>query len=86
MSGIGRYDASGNEPVTMGRATVRIVTDKAVLVATDGGREHWIPQKGIHEDSEVYGIDVDGRRQARGDNGTLIVKRWIAREKGWVSE
>jgi hypothetical protein len=81
-----RYDPSGDEPVKMGPATVQVVTDKAVLVRSGGGREHWVPFSGIHDDSEVYGRDVDGRKQARGDSGTLIVKRWFARSKGWTSE
>lgn len=81
-----RYDPSGDEPVKMGTATVQAVTAKAVLVRSGGGREHWIPKSGIHDDSEVYGTDDYGKQQARGSSGTLIVKRWFARKEGWTSE
>lgn len=86
MSLGGRYDPSGNEPVRMGAATVQVVTAKAVLVRSSRGIEHWIPFSGVHDDSEIFGKDEQGYTQRRGETGTLIVKRWFARSKGWTTE
>lgn len=47
-------------------------TPKAILVAIKG-KEHWIPQSQIDEDSEVY---------KDGDQGTLIIKSWLAEKLG----
>jgi hypothetical protein len=47
-------------------------TDKALLVEVEG-REIWIPQSQVDDDSEVY---------EEGQTGTLIVSDWIADEKG----
>lgn len=42
-------------------------TAKAILVVING-KEHWIPQSQVHDDSEVW---------KKGDSGTLVVKaRW----------
>ena len=81
-----RYDPSGDEPVAMGTATVQAVTAKAVLVRSGGGREHWIPFSAITDDIEIFGKDEQGHTQRRGETGTLIVKRWFARSKGWTPE
>ena len=34
-----------------------------------------VPVSGIHDDSEVY---------RPGDDGTLVVKDWLAEDNGWV--
>lgn len=47
-------------------------TDKAILVSVQGA-ELWIPQSHVTDDSEVY--------QA-GDEGTLVITKWIAEQKG----
>lgn len=47
-------------------------TELAILVEF-GGREEWIPQSQIDDDSEVW---------ADGDSGTLTVSQWIAEQKG----
>lgn len=46
-------------------------TDKALLCLIDG-KEVWIPRSQIHEDSEVYEDDHEGK---------LVVSEWIAKEK-----
>jgi len=51
-------------------------TEKALLVEIEG-EEVWVPKSVVHDDSEVYAED---------DQGTLVVKRWWAREKGLVDE
>lgn len=38
------------------------------------GDEHWLPKKGIHDDSEVYEKDHEGK---------LVVKAWLAKKEGW---
>jgi hypothetical protein len=48
------------------------VSEKAILVDIDG-TEVWIPQSQVHEDSEVF---------AKGDDGKLVITKWIARQKG----
>jgi hypothetical protein len=55
-------------------ATALRATDAALLVEIDG-RQFWIPQSQIDDDSEVY--------QA-GDEGELVVSQWIAEQKGLV--
>ena len=44
------------------------VTDNGgVLVKFDDGKEQWLPQKAIHDDSEVF---------QKGDVGRLCVSHW----------
>lgn len=43
-------------------------TRLALLVQIEG-REIWVPQSVIHDDSEVYQL---------GDEGDLVVERWFA--------
>ena len=49
-------------------------TDKALLCRIDG-KDHWIPQSQIDDDSEVY---------KEGDEGTLVISEWLATQKGLV--
>lgn len=52
------------------------VTPKAVLVKLpEMEKPIWFPQSQIHANSEVW---------KEGDEGTLVVKRWIAEQKGLV--
>lgn len=48
-------------------------TDRALLVRFDDGVERWVPKSCIHDDSEVYAEDDEGR---------LAVKRWWAEREG----
>ncbi|MBK6854674.1 MAG: hypothetical protein IPG93_24650 [Burkholderiales bacterium] len=80
------YDPSGGEPVKLGQYTLEMLTDKAIQVTSSKGLKHWIPMSAIHDDSEIYGRDTDGKQQARGSEGVLVVKRWLARERGWTKE
>jgi len=54
---------------TSDNTSVKMETDKAILVLFEDGQEKWIPKSVIHDDSEVY---------KSGTTGTLIVKRWFA--------
>ena len=46
-------------------------TPKAIKVdIPDLGEEQWIPKSQVHDDSEVY---------AKGDEGTLAVTNWFAK-------
>lgn len=47
-------------------------TPKAILVAIDG-KDYWIPQSQVDDDSEVW---------CAGDYGTLVISEWIAEQKG----
>lgn len=46
-------------------------TEKALLCLIEG-KEVWIPKSQIHDDSEVYDDDHEGK---------LVVSEWIAKEK-----
>lgn len=48
---------------------------KAIKIANLKHKTHWVPFVAIHDDSEVWHV---------GDHGTLIVKDWFAKEKGWL--
>jgi hypothetical protein len=52
--------------------TVKRETEKALLCEIDG-EEVWIPKGQIDDDSEVYEM---------GTEGTLIISKWIAEQKG----
>ena len=45
---------AGELPVNMGNVTIKHETEKAVLVIFPGAKEVWVPQKAIHDDSEVW--------------------------------
>jgi hypothetical protein len=48
------------------------------IVSTEypfGGKELWIPETAIHEDSEVY---MDGH------TGECVIEDWFAEKKGWI--
>ena len=47
-------------------------SEAAVLVTIEG-EDFWIPKSQLHDDSEVY---------RKGDSGTLIITKWIAKQKG----
>lgn len=49
-------------------------TEDAILVNVEN-EEVWIPQSQVHDDSEVW---------EEGDEGDLVVTRWIAQKKGLV--
>jgi len=61
-----------NEPVEVEVTEVIAQTDKAILCVIEG--EHvWIPTSQIKDESEVC---------EDGDSGTLVIPRWLAKEKG----
>jgi hypothetical protein len=67
----------GNEDkVPFSNVTVKRETAKAILCAIRG-KEYWIPQSQVHEDSEVW---------HQGDEGTLVLTAWIAKQKGLTEE
>jgi len=49
-------------------------TGDAVLCDIEG-EEIWIPKSQIHDDSEIW---------KSGQDGALVITRWIARKKGLV--
>jgi hypothetical protein len=62
------------EPVSIENARAIKATSMAILVEVDD-EEYWIPISQIDDDSEVY---------QKGDEGTLIIPRWLAEEKGLI--
>ena len=71
------YSTSDNEPVEIGNAIPLRESDsgKAILFQIDDHGTEWVPKVAIHEDSEVWEPE-----QAAGE---LVVKGWLASEKGW---
>lgn len=70
--------SSKDDPIPLTNASVLRGSKKAVLVRFehDGKqREEWFPLSQVHDDSEVWNV---------GDEGVMLVKRWIASEKGLV--
>lgn len=65
-------DDSADEPVQFDNVVGMHATDRALKVLMDG-KELWVPQSVITDDSEVYGI---------GHTGRLEVKGWWARKEG----
>jgi hypothetical protein len=47
-----------------------------VLVEVDG-KQRWVPQRWIHDDSEIW---------RAGDEGVLVVEEWWVEENGWLDE
>lgn len=73
--------ASGKKERVVTESEVEIEVDR-VIVETDSaigfdfeGEMIWIPKKLISAESEVTG---------KGDSGTLIIPRWIAKQRGLV--
>lgn len=64
------------ESVEFEGAVVVRETGAAILVSgIEDGEDVWIPKSQIHPDSEVW---------KDGDEGTLIITRWIAEQKGLI--
>ena len=69
-----RFD--DDEPVHFDDCEARRATAKALLVRIpDLGRDVWVPQSVIHDDSEVY---------EEGGTGELVLAEWWARKEGLV--
>lgn len=68
MAEIEEYDSKN---VSIEDVTVKKETDKALLVKI-GEEEMWMPKSQIHEDSSVF---------REGDEGQLIISKWIAEQK-----
>lgn len=73
MSDCGKYLAISNVSCTY-RSQPGGGKQGAILVQISG-KEYWIPYLQVASMSEVI---------APGERGTLVVKRWIAENKGWI--
>lgn len=62
------------EWVTVNDVVCMKATDLALLCELPDGREVWIPQSHIGDDSEVYD-DSDNNR------GKLVITAWLAKQK-----
>ena len=66
-------------PVRIRGCVVKQIGDKAVLVGhANWKKPKWFPDSQIHDDSELY------MKSPVGEQGTLVVTRWIAEQKGLV--
>ncbi len=52
-------------------------TKKAMCVEYEG-EYTWIPHSQLHDDSELW------QQSVKGDEGTLVIPRWLANEKGFL--
>lgn len=64
--------------VEVGEAEVMATTDMAILVwIEDFDEEQWVPRSQLHDDCEL---------EQEGDQGLLVVKRFIADKYGWKED
>ena len=54
---------------------IAATSDALLVEADDLDDAVWIPQSAILDESEVYEV---------GNEGTLVVKDWVAQKKGWL--
>lgn len=73
FAGAYEYDSSGQK-IAIDEVEAKGQSEKALLVEI-GFEDFWIPFSQIDDDSEVY---------QRGDEGTIIITRWIAEKKGLI--
>lgn len=67
-----RDDDGPREAVAIEGVVCTAASEKAIRVRIDGDH-YWIPQSQVTDDSEVY---------RKGDEGKLVITRWIAEQKG----
>ncbi len=67
-------DRGSDRTVTIENVECIRESANAILVRIDGD-EMWIPQSQVHADSEVW---------RKGDEGKLVITKWIAEQKGLV--
>ncbi len=66
------------EPFEIDEATCIAETNDALKVESNFfDEDEWIPKKAVHEDSDI---------EKNGDEGTLLVEAWLARDRGWVED
>jgi hypothetical protein len=65
-----------DETVTFENVVCKRATDVALLVVIDG-KNHWLPQSHVHDDSEVF----DAKDNAR---GKLVLTRWICEQRDLI--
>jgi hypothetical protein len=70
---MGRRDNDSDEPVELEDVTCILETDKAIQCESDDFETMWFPKSQICDESEV---------QKDGDTGTLVIKAWLARDRG----
>ncbi len=72
-----RDEDDGDDGVSVEDVSVVKATERALLVS-HAGEETWVPKSVVHDDSEVYDDSSDGKGP-----GTLVLKRWWARDNGF---
>lgn len=71
----GVEDRIGDDRVVRYERAEGIRDTERALLAQFGGQEAWIPKSQIHAHSEV---------RDEGDEGELIITRWMAEKEGWI--
>lgn len=74
MSGFDWDEMVDFEDVEVEDVEIIAETEKAILCVIDG-KQHWIPQSQVRDDSEIW---------KKGDKGTLVISSWIAEQRGLV--
>lgn len=77
-----RPQAGRHDPHSLGPGYLRELDGRSIVVVLSTGRVLKVPMGAVHDDSELYGRDVEGQRQADGTEGVLVVKRGWATEQG----
>ena len=65
----------GDEPLVIGRGTVKVSTAKAILFTLEDGREVWVPKSCLHDDHEIT--------EEYHPEGDIVVKTWWANKNGY---
>lgn len=68
-----RNDDSGDEPFELEDVTCILETAKAIQCESDDFEAAWFPKSCVLDESQV---------QKEGDTGTLVIKTWVARDRG----
>lgn len=61
------------DPVDLGKVKVLSESAKAIQVEREDGSTLWVPKSVLHDDSEVFEADQDGK---------LVVLEWFAEKEG----
>lgn len=80
-----RWAPKEEPPFEFGDVRIERATENGLLIVGDavenvtGEKQKWIPRTAVHEDGAIrLGADA-------GDEGLLMIRRWLAEKEGWIS-